>query len=931
MRAPYRPTLTHINTHTCHHKPIRTASSLSSQSIVFSSSPFPSMFSPSSSSSASPSASSSSSAGETFQTQQQQQQQQEQWNRTHLHQQSQSQSHPRLVVSSSDRVSSVANWNSTLHPPMPNARSGSHNTSSIHQGRLSNSSSPAAGSPLITPNATPTNGNGEYRHPAFSTSPNGGGNRTFNGAASSTTASNTSGSSTPAYFSSNPASSVSPSPSGSPSPSPDPLHSRSHDPVRIQALIQVIQQLADSGVTQKFLSQLGIVFKQLHPNLFVKGILKELVDHASHCGLLTLSGPAGQQQVELTVAGKAIAQTWRLNHETVHQQQLASLKETLQMHASSHFDSTSSSSSASAGGNFKSSHIGLSFLDDPDSTFPPTTRGVQSLNNTGGSSINNTSSSINTTASSIHSSAPASLNNTGAGNNNLISHHLDSSNDLINTTSGTFTSHPKDSARLDLNNIFGVTSSSIFGVTDAEDSELLSSYHDADLNIERYRSKSPQNTGADAHSSFTLLNSTGGGGGSHSTNSTGGNNGFGSYHSQASSTSTPSTHYTSLLGPSGRSSHSGSGSNVGVGSQYNTNTFGVNSSSHDHLHTPHPVQSHINGSNMYQFLGSSTTTPYQPHQQQQANHTQSYDPVLPDPSALQLLPPLPTSLEEKSFRGERLKHLKYIFHFRVHPCLNFLQKGSCPFDNKNECFDYHSLKTRRRIPRIYSFSNGVFWSYNACRCQAIEKEMRCEKGEGCRYAHCFEDSTQILTERGFMFRHQLEAAEKSEEGMPLIATYNSAAAQIEYQAAAVQSSGSQIYQVDASHGPFSMVEFGSPQDRADWSSDASVSSLSPSAVPTHRTGLLVTSRHTMWAARATRAPFEKTLAEDLIAHTNDDEDKQQHIRMEATIKNGLATPSEDHWRKLEIANVLEINTETQLLAVLEIYGTCARSTSVCRG
>ena len=49
------------------------------------------------------------------------------------------------------------------------------------------------------------------------------------------------------------------------------------------------------------------------------------------------------------------------------------------------------------------------------------------------------------------------------------------------------------------------------------------------------------------------------------------------------------------------------------------------------------------------------------------------------------------------------------------------------------------VQTRRRIPRIYQFSNGIFWNYNACRCQSIEKEMRCEKGEACRYAHCKEE------------------------------------------------------------------------------------------------------------------------------------------------------------------------------------------------
>ena len=118
----------------------------------------------------------------------------------------------------------------------------------------------------------------------------------------------------------------------SPSPSPDPLDrspSSSNSSTalgsatvsRLPALLQVVSQLHSSGAQPSFLSQLGIVFKQLHPNLFVKGELKLLVEQAAQAGLLTLSGPAGQQQVELTQSGVHIANAWKHMQQEQQQQQ----------------------------------------------------------------------------------------------------------------------------------------------------------------------------------------------------------------------------------------------------------------------------------------------------------------------------------------------------------------------------------------------------------------------------------------------------------------------------------------------------------------------------------------------------------------------------------------------------------------------------------
>lgn len=209
----------------------------------------------------------------------------------------------------------------------------------------------------------------------------------------------------------------------------------------------------------------------------------------------------------------------------------------------------------------------------------------------------------------------------------------------------------------------------------------------------------------------------------------------------------------------------------------------------------------------------------------------------------------------------------------------------------------------------------MFWSYNACRCQAIEKDMRCQKGEGCRYAHCFEESTQILTNRGFMFAHELDAAETSADGMPLIATYNRASHQLEYQSALLQASGSRVYKVDASQGPFEMFEFGSPQDRAKWSADAPAD-LSSQADRSHHADLLVTSRHAMWASRSSHSAkesFAVVPAEELFSDT-----RTHQVRMESVITNGVAVDND--WRSLPFAAALDLRTTSELDAFLELYG-----------
>lgn len=237
-----------------------------------------------------------------------------------------------------------------------------------------------------------------------------------------------------------------------------------------------------------------------------------------------------------------------------------------------------------------------------------------------------------------------------------------------------------------------------------------------------------------------------------------------------------------------------------------------------------------------------------------------------------------------------------------------------------QCFDYHSLKTRRRIPRIYNFSNGIFWNYNACRCQSIEKDMRCEKGEACRYAHCFEDSTQILTDQGFMFRDELAAADGSAAGMPLIATYNRVSQQVEYQQAQLQSDGTRLYTVPASMGPFDMVEFGSPADRTFWSGQSE--SKGAQSERSHHAALLVSDGHNMWAARwphTAEKAFATTTAADLFLNTREAAPAESPAQstqfcMQSMVPNGLAEADlQDLCDELQLA-------PAQLGAMCELYG-----------
>ena len=227
------------------------------------------------------------------------------------------------------------------------------------------------------------------------------------------------------------------------------------------------------------------------------------------------------------------------------------------------------------------------------------------------------------------------------------------------------------------------------------------------------------------------------------------------------------------------------------------------------------------------------------------------------------------------------------------------------------------FRTRRRIPRIYNFSNGIFWNYNACRCQSIEKDMRCEKGEACRYAHCFEDSTQILTDQGFMFSHELAAADASAAGMPLIATYNRATQQVEYQQAQVQSNGTRLYTVPASLGPFDMVEFGSPSDRTFWSGQSE--SQGAQSERAHHAALLVSDGHTMWASQGgqqAEKAFETTTAAELYSSTREAAraDKSANFCMQSMVPNGLAEADlQDLCDELQLA-------QAQLGAMCELYG-----------
>src|SRR5690606_7713707 len=128
-------------------------------------------------------------------------------------------------------------------------------------------------------------------------------------------------------------------------------------------------------------------------------------------------------------------------------------------------------------------------------------------------------------------------------------------------------------------------------------------------------------------------------------------------------------------GGSGGAGHARNVSQGGVAPPYNTGSFLGSGSSSPYAAQAHPAQQHINGSNIHAFLSAippnvppGASTPTLPNYNVLSS-TAALDPhasLASDPSALQLLPPLPTSLEEKTFRSERLQHLKYIFHFRVH-------------------------------------------------------------------------------------------------------------------------------------------------------------------------------------------------------------------------------------------------------------------------
>lgn len=77
--------------------------------------------------------------------------------------------------------------------------------------------------------------------------------------------------------------------------------------------------------------------------------------------------------------------------------------------------------------------------------------------------------------------------------------------------------------------------------------------------------------------------------------------------------------------------------------------------------------------------------------------------------------------EAKYYINEKITHLYNMFHYRVKLCDSYINHGTCVYDNAT-CYDAHDYTQIRRIPRILAYSNGHFFSYNACRCQQYELE-----------------------------------------------------------------------------------------------------------------------------------------------------------------------------------------------------------------
>jgi hypothetical protein len=289
---------------------------------------------------------------------------------------------------------------------------------------------------------------------------------------------------------------------------------RTRDPERLAALLAIVLHMELSGMQPKLLSQLGIMYKQMYPHLFVKGLLKDMIEHAVNAQLLKLTGPAGQQQVHLSSKARQLS---RLNQLT---------------------------------------HVGQ-----------------------------------------IASVIPA-----------LISALSNSS-----IMQGSYGSTPPQSPPATKNNQF------VYSFEESDDPVIISG--------------------------------------------------------------------------------------------------GRKSSIHSGLSFENPI------------LNTEATT-----LSRERSATNMFDPFSPSHAIDNTANMIP---EEKIFQHEKINHLKYIYHFRVHPCRAYANK-QCAAENKknsSECFEYHSTKMRRRVLRVLQYSNGWFWSYNACRCTAIEKDQKCEKGDSCRYAH----------------------------------------------------------------------------------------------------------------------------------------------------------------------------------------------------
>jgi hypothetical protein len=237
---------------------------------------------------------------------------------------------------------------------------------------------------------------------------------------------------------------------------------------------------------------------------------------------------------------------------------------------------------------------------------------------------------------------------------------------------------------------------------------------------------------------------------------------------------------------------------------------------------------------------------------------------------------------------------------------------SCPPQNKDDLF-------RKKIESvdigIYfpQYTGGTEYSLGLT---FIQDEYFARNLNEQKTIYCFGTDTRVLTDRGFMFEHEITAI-VAEHGSSAVrfACFDAASQQLVYR------TGKMVHPPNTDG---ELLTFTSAAEQARWSGGDEADEAEPS----NRMSLRVTGNHMMYAtlgdeADGAMAPPSKVLARNLLAECAcpahaECPHRSQQVRFLACASGGVAHSLQD--QPEEFVSALHLQSKQQVTAFLELYG-----------